>query len=1010
MKNEMTNLVERITAIKKKLIEVSIVSTKEPDKIYFKKCDYKQNNNLPDIKQDGARFINHSAWGGEADTHYWFYTEVTVGDELDRGEVRFTINTCLTDDWEKTYPQFLIYVDGQLRQGIDDNHRYIVLNKKKKYILYVYAYTGMYFKKKINLNFDIQVINKDTERLVYNLSAPLDVLSFTRENVGPYKELLEYLNTTVSCLDWRKEGKNEFFQSVQEANHYIEKEFYQKFCGKGADTNYYVDCIGHTHIDIAWLWTIRQTVEKAQRSFSIAAELMEEYPEYKFTSSQPVLYEACKTQAPELYEKIKKRIDEGRWEAEGAMWVEADCNITSGESLVRQILHGKGFFKKEFNVESEILWLVDVFGYSAALPQILKKSGVNYFVTSKISWNDTNTMPNDTFLWRGIDGSEVFTYFLTAQDMKKDRSFGRYATYSAKGNASQIAGTWNAYRNKELTKEVIITYGYGDGGGGSTKEDIENIKRLQYGIPGCPKARFTSAKYALHNIRKQAIKSKRLQKWVGEIYFEYHRGTLTTQAANKRYNRKAEFALQNLETLAVICRDKEEYPKSKIDGLWKMLLTNQFHDIIPGSAIKEVYEVSEREYEYLFGEIKKLTEKYFNIIQRKFGEEGQRHLVFNPNSFVSEGIVETENGKRYVKGAAPKGFSALVEEPLKECLKLSLKKIENKYFRINFSEDYSIVSIFDKRLKCQLVKKGQKANEFRVFEDFPLQYDAWELRDYYIEKSYPVDDVVSAEVFSDGCVGGLKVTKHFGDSVIIQKICIYEDIARIDFETEIDWKAKHSLLKVLFPLDINSEYATFDIQFGNICRPTHQNSSWDRAKFESCGHKYADISEDDYGVALLNDCKYGYSVVDNVIGLSLLRGATFPNPDSDMGKHKMTYSIYPHFGTLRNSDVDKQAFMLNNPLRLIGKTSTDLFYSFVKCSDERIQIGAIKKAEDEKGYILRLNETNNMRHRIKLEFGEKIDQVHLCNLMEQNERTLCVMNNSVSLEIKPFEIVTLRVE
>ena len=1007
MINNIINLKERIAAVITKLQEASIVAKKDIDKIYLKRCDYKQDNSLPDVENSGTEFKNGEQWGGEADTHYWFYTEITLDKEIDKGEVRFVFDTYLTDDWEKTYPQFLVYLDGKLKQGVDSNHNYIVLKEKKTYGIHIYAYTGMYFKKKINLNLQIQIVDKETERLIYNLLSPFQILSFTKENVGDFKNILEYLNKTINCLDWRERNFN---NSVKKANQFIEKEFYQKYCGKGLDTDFYVDCVGHTHIDIAWLWTKRQTIEKAQRSFSIVTELMNEYPDYKFMSSQPFLYEACKSQAPELYEEIKKRVKEGKWEPEGAMWVEADCNLTSGESLVRQILYGKEFFKKEFNVDSEILWLVDVFGYTAALPQIMKKSGINYFLTSKISWNDTNTMPNDTFLWQGIDGSEVFTYFLTAQDMKTDRSFGRFATYSAHGNASQVAGTWNAYRNKELSKEAIMTYGYGDGGGGSTKEDIENIKRLQYGIPGCPKARFSSAREALHNIRRQAIKSKRLQKWVGELYFEYHRGTLTTQAVNKRNNRKAEFALQNLETMAAICAETVEYPKAKIDELWKILLTNQFHDIIPGSGIKEIYEDSEKEYLYFFDEIKKLANCYFNNIRKVYGAVGKNYLVFNPNSFTAEGIVETENGKRFVKGAAPKGFSALPIQPLKNRLKLKPKQIENDFFCIKFANDYSIISIYDKRNKRQLVKKGQSANEFRIYEDLPMEYDAWELRDYYIEKSYPVKDVVSAEVYLDGCTGGLMVVKKFGDSTIRQRIRIYEDIDRIDFETEVDWHSKHSLLKVLFPVDINTDYATFDIQFGNIQRPTHQNTSWDRAKFESCGHKFVDLSESDFGISMLNDCKYGYSVIENVIGLSLLRGATYPNPDSDVGVHTFTYSLYPHTGALRNSEAEKQAFMLNNPVTVIGKTEDIRPFSFVQCSDERINIGAVKKAEEGNGFIVRLNETNNMRHKIRLNFGKTIESAFICDLMEQKEKRLAVANNEVLLEIKPFEIITLMVE
>ena len=1012
MINNIFNLTERIKKIIVELYKTSVVYCAPVKKLFIADGEYKKNNILPDVKKIGKPFRDGDSWGGKVDAHYWFYTEIAVGDEADKGEVRFEVDTpCLADDWEKSYPQYLVYVDGTLRQGVDSNHKYIILSEKKNYKIHIYAYTGMYFDKKMNLSVRVLAVDKQAEKLAYNLAVPFETLFFTPENTGDYKKILFYLDHTVNLLDWRKVGSEDFWRSVSSANDYIEKEFYKKFCGDKADNAYTVDCIGHTHIDIAWLWTMRQTVEKAQRSFSTALSLMDEYADYKFTSSQPFLYEACKVQAPEIYEKIKERIKEERWEAEGAMWVEADCNLTSGESLVRQILYGKRFFKEELGVNSEVLWLPDVFGYSAALPQILKKSGVKYFVTSNISWNDTNTMPNDTFMWQGIDGSEIFTYFLTAQDMKTDRSCNRYATYNAKGNVTQVAGTWNAYRNKELSDEAIITYGYGDGGGGSTKEDVEKIRRMAYGVPGCPKTKFSFAKEALERIKKQAIESGRIQKWVGELYFEFHRGTLTTQAKNKRYNRKAEFAMQNLELLYSICGERLAYPKTKIDELWKIILNNQFHDILPGSGIRNIYEDSDKDYKYLFGEIEKLEAECKSVLKEKFCKGNEKYVVFNPNDFTSDGMIDTKNGKRFVKRASAKGVTAMDLQPLNGSIKIDGRKLENEYYEIVFDDAYNIVSLIDKQRDRQIVKQGEKANELRVYEDMPLEYDAWEIRDYYVEKSYAVDDVLSAETFTDGATGGVRVVKRYGESIISTVVRLYENIDRIDFETEVDWHTKHSLLKALFPLDLNADFATFDVQFGNIQRPTHQNTSWDRAKFESCGHKYADISETDYGVAILNDCKYGYSVADNVIGLSLLRGACYPNPDSDMEQHKFVYSLYAHSGTARNGEVEKQALMLNNPLQVLGKTDGAFEqYSFVSCSDERIRIGAVKRAEDGKGYILRLNETNNMRHTVTLQFAHEIKRAAICDLLENTEQELTVLDGKLDLRIKPFEVISIRIE
>ena len=430
----------------------------------------------------------------------------------------------------------------------------------------------------------------------------LNTLSAINVNTKQYADILRYVNTALNMVDFVDVGLDDFGECCKKAHTYLKNEYFGRYCKRG---NTSVSCIGHTHIDVAWLWPVRQTREKAQRSFATVLALMDRYPSYKFMSSQCYLYQAVKEEAPELYERIKQRVAEGRWDVEGAMWLEADCNLISGESLVRQILYGKRFMKREFGIDSKVLWLPDVFGYSAALPQILKQSGVETFVTSKISWNDTNVLPYDMFRWKGLDGSEVFTYFLTAPaDANNPKDI--HTNYNAIANPVDFLRTYNRMQQKSLTNEVLMDYGYGDGGGGPTAQFIENIERMQCGAPNFPYTKFERASDFFARVRKKVYDNPELPRWTGELYLEYHRGTYTSVAKNKRNNRRAEYSLQNLEKLFVLANKLGgvEYPRKWFEEMWQMVLTNQFHDIIPGSSVTEVYNVTDREYAKLFDEAK----------------------------------------------------------------------------------------------------------------------------------------------------------------------------------------------------------------------------------------------------------------------------------------------------------------------------------------------------------------------------------------------------------------------
>ena len=1004
-----TNIEQRLSTMIS-LIEKKSVSVRVPiDNFYFMPSDYKMGSQMPVFAKDNfVLFGREDFWGGKVDTHAWFYKKIAIPERKIGIRYELSIKTNISEkEWDASNPQFIVYFDGYPVQGADLNHTNIVLPDKNEVEVYVYAYTGTNLNDPAPVKFyaDIIGIDETAERLYYDLKVPYDVIDFTDKNTKEYVDILRYLNNTLNFIDWLNDEKMR--ASFVSAADYIEKEFYGKYCKKG---NVKVKCVGHTHIDIGWLWTVRQTREKAQRSFFTVLELMKRYPEYKFMSSQAPLYIAVKEEAPEKYEEIKERVKEGRWEVEGAMWVEADCNLTSGESLVRQVLYGKRFFKSEFGVDSKTLWLPDVFGYSAALPQILKKCGVDSFVTSKISWNDTNMMPNDTFTWKGIDGSEIFTHFMTAQEMPKDGVIKNFTTYLPQGNASYVMGAWRRNHNKDIVDDALLTFGFGDGGGGPTSKDIEMLKRMEYGIPGCPTTEFSDSTEFLNEIKEQS--KGQLEKWVGELYFEYHRGTYTSQSEMKKNNRKCEFALQNTELFSVIAGTLAniDYPQEKLEEMWQTVLTNQFHDILPGSAIKEVYETANAEEKQIREECEKLLENAFKSIADNIAKAGT--VVFNPTSFNCGGTVIADGKTRYCENIPAKGYAVTEFVSFDGSVAVADKSIENKYFIVEFNDCMEISRIYDKRNSREVVPQGKTANRIVAFEDYPNNFDAWEIREYYKEKSYPINDFVSCEKVFDGERSGLKIVRKFEKSTIEQTIWLYEHIDRIDFETKLDWQTEHVLVKAFFPVDVNAEKATFDTQFGNLERPAHANTSWDQAKFEVCGHKFADLSDDSFGVSVLNDCKYGYSVRDGEIGLSLLRCPTYPDPDCDKGEHTFTYSLYPHAGTVRSSEVYKQAYLLNNPFVAVtanGKGSLPERYSFASSDKQNVIIDTVKRAEDSNDTIVRLFESENKTTDVNIKFAANCKKVALCDLMENELKDLPVKGGVVSLRVKPFEIVTLKI-
>lgn len=997
-------------------------------------------------------FDQRQIWGGHRE-YYWFETCVTIPERFAGKFVVFEVKTGAEGGWDANNPQFTIYVNGERVQGLDVNHREIVISRnaeaQKLYRIVLSAFTG---DSNFSLRLDsrLKVLDPETEHYYYDLSVPYNTARLLDSQDQDYIRIIQALNSSLNLLDLREEASAAYRESLGKAQKYLTENFYEKYCDP--DKTPVICCIGHTHIDVAWLWTLSVTRDKAVRSFSTMLSLMKEYPEFLFMSSQPQLYAFVKKNAPDVYEQIRERVKEGRWEPEGAMWLEADCNLTSGESLVRQILYGKRFFKEEFGVDNKVLWLPDVFGYSAALPQILLKSRIPYFMTTKISWNEKNMMPYDTFMWEGIDGSRVLTHFVPTRDYKKPAQEGGteteyFTTYNGFLNPSQMKGAWARYSQKDLNEEVLCSFGYGDGGGGPTREQLENQRRMAKGIPGLPRTEMMTVSRFFELLDTHTRNKKNLPTWAGELYLEYHRGTYTSMARNKKYNRRTEFALENEETFAAMdaILAGGDYPGRMLYENWIMALRNQFHDILPGSGIFEIYEDSKAEYKQIAESIKSMRDQSLGHLAGQIDAECGSVIVFHPNSTAPDEAVFVripeeirnpviEDGGRVLPvqrledgrclftapGLPSKGYKTFTIREMGdrrvcfEPMKISKTCMENHFFAIDFNDKGQFARIYDKTAGREILKEGKAGNVIVSYEDRPHNYDAWDLNDYYTEKAWEIDEVESAEVLENGPVRGvLRIARKYLKSTIVQDIILYAQIARIDIVNRIEWKQHNIFLKDHFPVDVHTNEAVFEIQYGNVVRPTHSNTSWDDAKFEVCHHKWLDLAEDGYGISFLNDCKFGVSVRGTDVGLSMLKSAVYPNPQADKEYHEFTYSIYPHQGSWKQAGTAGQAYQLNNPSIAFVKSSErgllPSVFSLVKADAPNVVIESVKKAEDSSALIVRLYECWNRRGRVTLTFGKELLCAAECNLLEEEERVMETEGKNVSFELKPYEILTLKV-
>lgn len=989
-------------------------------------------------------------------THLGLAVTVTVPESMDQLPLELAVATGHEGEWDATNPQMAAYVNGKLRQGLDVNHRRIYLTDCAKagetFEIFLSVYTGEAGSIR-EWKSELLALDEKVRTLYYDLLVPWQALELMDAGSREYEELLQLLNRAVNFLDFRCGYSESFLESVEGA-----EEALQDGIRKLPKTRETAVSIGHTHIDVAWRWTLAVTEEKAARSFSTVLALMERYPDYIFMSSQPQLYLYVKKNQPALYERIRERIKEGRWEPEGGMFLEADCNLTSGESLVRQFLYGKKFFREEFGVDNRILWLPDVFGYSAALPQIMEKCGIDSFMTTKISWNETNAIPFDTFWWEGIDGTKILTHFITTKDYQKDFEISRdfNTTYNGTITPSQVKGAWQRYQQKGQNDEVLIAYGFGDGGGGPTEEMLETARRLKNGDFGIPAVRQEKAGAFFDRLHKKA-EEVCFPTWAGELYLEYHRGTYTSMAANKKGNRKGEFALQNAETWSVLAGEYAgmAYPVGELSEGWEILMRNQFHDILPGSSIREVYEDSAKEYARLQALTSGIQERMLQALSGKIQAETGDVIVFNPTGSVLDHIAEVPKEalpKEWCrKGCVPVmqplsgGLPALTQRAANGNLIFTAESVPGKgwktyrlsekeegyedgilfaddghvtttpWHRLTWNEAGQLTSFYDVEADRELIRPGQCANVLMTSEDKPHNYDNWNIYEYYKEKQWPVEKLISRRVTEKGPVRmAIELKWEYLASQITETFYFYADTPRIDIQAHVDWQQDQVLLKAMFPLDLNTREGTFEIQYGNVKRTTTANTSWEQARFEVCCQKWMDLSEYDYGVSFLNDCKYGVSVEENVVGLTLLKSGRMPNPVADRGIHDFTYSILPHKGSWQEAGTVQEAYSLNNPAQVSVKENDGgtlpALYGHAEADRQNVIVEVLKKAEDGDAAVLRLYECQNRRTRTRLKLGEVYGRISVSDMLETPERVLAENTDCCELELKPFEILTLRLE
>lgn len=823
---------------------------------------------------------------------------------------------------------------------------------------------------------DLAVLDEE----VWHLVLDTEVLSELMYELDPQRprrhEILRALENMLDALD---------LHDVSGTAAAARAELAQALARPASASAHRVSATGHAHIDSAWLWPLRETVRKASRTFANVTALAHDYPELVFACSQAQQYAWVQEHQPHIWERIKKAVEQGNWAPVGSMWVESDANMPGGEALARQIVHGKRFFLEELGVETEEIWLPDSFGYTAAFPQLAKLAGVRWFLTQKLSWNQTNKMPHHTFWWEGIDGTRVFTHFPPID------------TYNSQFHGGELAHAERNFAEKGLATRSLAPFGWGDGGGGPTREMLEKARRLR-SLEGSPTVRIEKPEAFFAAAEEEY--GAHAPVWSGELYLELHRATYTTQTKTKQGNRRSEHALREAElwcATAAVRDPSYSYPHDALDRLWKTVLLHQFHDILPGSSIAWVHREARETYTRVLAELEEITAEAV----RALGPGSPSVLNASPyeRTEVAGDAVVTVPGL----GAAvvPAGPGPVVRAERDD----GALVLENDRLRVRIDAAGLLTSVrdlvHDREVLCG------PGNLLQLHPDHPNAWDAWDIDRHYRRTGTDLTAAESVELVESGPLRAtVRVTRAFGSSRVTQEIRLTAASRRVDIVTDVDWRESEKVLKAAFPLDVQAERSAAEIQFGHVHRPTHANTGWDAARFEICAHRWLRVAEEAYGVAVLNDSTYGHDVtrtphadgLGTTVRLTLLRAPHSPDPETDLGTHRFTYALLPGAGV---GDAVAEGLALNLPLR---RAAVPRLEPLVSVDDPAVTVESVKLAEDRSGdVVVRLYESRGGRARAKVTTGFPVARAEVTDLLERPLREA-----PSEIGLRPFQILTLR--
>nr|WP_323747897.1 glycoside hydrolase family 38 C-terminal domain-containing protein [Catenulispora rubra] len=820
------------------------------------------------------------------------------------------------------------------------------------------------------------------DETVWNLVADLEVLGELMaelpEDSARRYEIVQAVERALDAVD---------LQNVNATAAAARERLAEVLAKPAVPSAHKISAVGHAHIDSAWLWPLRETVRKVARTTANMTNLLDSEPEFIYTMSQAAQYDFIKTHRPEVYEKVKKAVADGRFVPAGGMWVESDTNMPGSEAMARQFVHGKRFFLDEFGVENDEAWLPDTFGFAGGLPQIIKAAGSKWLLTQKISWSQVNKFPHHTFLWEGIDGTRIFTHFPPID------------TYNCSMKGSEIAHAARNFKDKGRASVSLAPTGWGDGGGGTTREMVAKARRMK-DLEGSAKVAWEKP---ADFFAKAEAEYKNPPVWVGELYLELHRATLTSQAGTKQGNRWSEQLLREAELWAATAavRNGFEYPYAALDRIWKTVLLHQFHDILPGSSIAWVHREAEKTYKAVADELEKVVWDALGELAGK----GDREVVFNA---APHGRWEIPAGGARIVIAEP---DVRVAPTAREGGGFVL---DNGVVRAEIDGRGLLVSVVDVESGRETLVPGSPANLLQIHPDFPNMWDAWDVDEFYRNTVTDLTEVDELQALS----GGVRVTRSFGASRVVQRLSLAPGSKRLDITTEVDWHETEKFLKLAFPLDVHADRYASETQFGHIFRPTHTNTSWEAAKFEACNHKFVHFEEPGWGVALISASTYGHDVTRTVRAdggttttarISLLRAPRFPDPETDQGKHSFHHSLVPGASI---GDAVREGYALPTTSRGVEGGERDVAPLFT-IDDDAVVASAIKLADDRSGdVILRVYESHGGRASARVTPGFGFSGFEICDLLERpitrEGVSVATDNDGLRLDLRPFQLVTLR--